>query len=161
LLEAGILAFESHGFEINPAAYILSKTYEFINNYQRKEIIKIIRTLIDREFPLRAFENGSQVPDLAEKLRMLRNELDEEATRIFDALIILLDVANNKITNELIQSKFTALASLIEKLPCSEKKIRVGLSDARSLPLKNDQIDFNTARLRKNWALYKKSIVLV
>ncbi|MEH2280549.1 MAG: Bpu10I family restriction endonuclease [Nostoc sp.] len=142
LLEAGILAFESHGFEINPAAYILSKTYEFINNSQRKEVIKIIRTLINREFPFRVFENATQVPDFAEKLRMLKNELDEEAKRIFDALIILLDVANNKITNEFIQSKFAALASVIEKLPYSEKEIKVGLSDARSLPLKNDQIDF-------------------
>ncbi|MEH2290218.1 DNA methyltransferase [Nostoc sp.] len=142
LLEAGILAFESYGFEINPAACILSKTYEFINHSQRKEVIKIIRTLIDREFPFRIFENGSQVPDLVEKLRMLRNELDEEATRIFDALIILLDVGNNKITNEFIQSKFAALASVIEKLPYSKKEIKVGLSDARSLPLKNDQIDF-------------------
>ncbi|MEH1832022.1 MAG: DNA methyltransferase [Nostoc sp.] len=142
LLEAGILAFEAYGFEINPAAWILSKTYEFINNSQRKEIIKIIKNLIDREFPFRVFENGIQVPDLAEKFRIIKNELDEEATRIFDALIILLDIANNKITNEFIQSKFVDLTSVIEKLPYSEKQIRINLSDARSLPLENDQIDF-------------------
>jgi len=29
LLEAGILEFEAYGFEINPAAWILSKIYEF------------------------------------------------------------------------------------------------------------------------------------
>ena len=142
LLEAGTLGFEAYGFEINPAAWILSKTYEFINNPQRKEVIKIIRNLIDREFPFRILENGSQVLDLAEKSRKIRSELDEEETKIFDALIILLDVANNKITNEFIQSKFTDLTSVIEKLPYSEKQIRVGLSDARSLPLENDQIDF-------------------
>ncbi|WP_199330434.1 Bpu10I family restriction endonuclease [Microcoleus sp. FACHB-68] len=142
LLEAGTLAFEAYGFEINPAAWILSKTYEFINSSKKKEVLKIIRNLIDREFPFRIFENGSQVPDITEKLRNIRSELDEEGTKIFDALIILLDVANNKITNEFIQNKFADLTNVIEKLPYSEKQIKVGLSDARSLPLKNDQIDF-------------------
>lgn len=141
LFEAGILAFEAYGFEINPAAWILSKTYELINNSQRKEVLTDIRNLIDREFPFRIFESSSQVPDLAGKLNRIRNELDEEARKIFDALIILLDVANNRVTNEFIQSKFADLASLIEKLPFSEKQIRVDLADARSLPLKNDQID--------------------
>lgn len=51
-------------------------------------------------------------------------------------------MANNQITNEFIQAKFANLANVIEKLPYSKKPIRVGLSDARSLPLKNDQIDF-------------------
>lgn len=142
LLEASTLEFEAYGFEINPAAWILSKTYEFINNSQRKEVIKVVRNLIDREFPFRIFENGSQVSDLAGRLGRIRSELDEEAAKIFDALIILLDVANHKITNEFIQSKFADLISVIEKLPYSEKQIRVGLFDARSLPLKNNQIDF-------------------
>ena len=142
LLEAGILTFEAYGFEINPAAWILSKMYEFINNSQRREIIKVIRSVIDKEFPFRVFENDSQVLNLAEKLRQIRNALDEEALRVFDALVILLDVENNKITNEFIQSKFADLANVIERLPYSEKQIRLDLSDARSLPLKNDQIDF-------------------
>ncbi|MFB2773321.1 Bpu10I family restriction endonuclease [Pelatocladus sp. BLCC-F211] len=142
LFEAGILAFEAYGFEINPAAWILSKTYELINHSQRKEVLTNIRNLIDREFPFIFFESNSQVPDLAGRLSRIRNELDEEARKIFDALIIILDVANNRVTNEFIQSKFADLASVIEKLPFSEKQIRVDLADARSLPLKNDQIDF-------------------
>lgn len=142
LLEAGVLEFEAYGFEINPAAWILSKTYEFINDSKKKEAIKTIRDLVDREFPLRIFENDSQIQNLSEKLKNIRNELDQETTKVFDALVIILDVANNKITNEFIQSKFVALTSVIEKLPYSKKQIRIGLSDARCLPLKKAQIDF-------------------
>ncbi|HEY9803622.1 MAG TPA: DNA methyltransferase [Leptolyngbyaceae cyanobacterium] len=141
LLEAGTLAFEAYGFEINPAAWILSKTYQFINSFQRKEVLTNIKKLIDREFPFVNFNSGFQVAELG-KLSSIRLKLNEEEVKIFDALIILLDIANNKITNEFVQSKFADLASVIEKLPFSEKQIRVGLSDARSLPLKNDQIDF-------------------
>jgi hypothetical protein len=142
LLEAGILEFEAYGFEINPAAWILSRTYEFINESQKQEAIKTIRNLINREFPFRIFETGSQVHDLSQKIKNIRSELDRETTKIFDALVILLDIANSKITNEFIQSKFTDLTGVIEKFPFSKKQIRVGLSDARSLPLKNEQIDF-------------------
>lgn len=71
LLEAGILELEAYGFEINPAAWILSKIYEFINNYQRKESVKTIRKLIDREFPFIIFDNDVQVQDLDLKLKKL------------------------------------------------------------------------------------------
>ncbi|MGL5064906.1 MAG: DNA methyltransferase [Microcoleus sp.] len=142
LLEAGMFAFEAYGFEINPAAWIISRTYEFINNDRRKDTVKILRKLIDREFPFIIFESSSPVHDLANKLRRIRNELNEESTKLFDVLIIILDLENNIITNECIQSKFADLVNVIEKLPYSEKQIRVELSDARSLPLKNDTIDF-------------------
>lgn len=142
LLEAGTLAFEAYGFEINPAAWILSKTYELINDPQRNESVKIIREIIHREFPLMILENSRQMSDLAQKLRKIRSELNETTIKIFDALVILLDVANNKITNEFIQAKFADLTYVIEKLPYSKKIIRMGLSDARSLPLGNAQIDF-------------------
>ena len=142
LLEASILSFEAYGFEINPAAWILSKTYEFINESQRKKVFNTVRNLIDREFPFRIFEGSGQVPDLPQKLNKIRNELNQIEKKIFDALIILIDIENNKITNEFIQSKFADLVNIIDKLPFSKKQIRVELADARSLPLENDQVDF-------------------
>ncbi len=142
LLEAAMLALEAHGFEVNPAAWILSKTYELINDSQRKEVLTSVKILIDREFLFRVFANDSQVPDLRGKLSSIRHNLDESAKKIFDTLIILLDVANNRITNEFIQSKFADLANVIERLPSSETRVRAELADARSLPLENNQIDF-------------------
>ena len=142
LLEASYLSLEAYGFEINPAAYIMSHTYEFINDSQKKEVLKNLRNIIDQEFPLRIFEVSDQVENLVDKLQNTRNMLPDRSKVLFDALVILLDVCNNKITQEFIQKKFLHLSNIITKLPYSQKRIRVGLSDARSLPLKNNQIDF-------------------
>jgi ubiquinone/menaquinone biosynthesis C-methylase UbiE len=142
LLEASYLSLEAYGFEINPAAYIMSHTYEFINDSQKKEVLKNLRNIIDQEFPLRIFEVSDQVENLVDKLQNTRNMLPDRSKVLFDALVIILDVCNNKITQEFIQKKFSHLSNIITKLPYSQKPIRVGLSDARSLPLKNNQIDF-------------------
>lgn len=142
LLEASYLSLEAYGFEINPAAYIMSHTYEFINDFQKKEVLKNLRNIIDQEFPLRIFEVSDQVENLVDKLQNTRNMLPDRSKVLFDALVIILDVCNNKITQEFIQKKFSHLSNIITKLPYSQKPIRVGLSDARSLPLKNNQIDF-------------------
>ena len=142
LLEASYLSLEAYGFEINPAAYIMSHTYEFINDSQKKEVLKNLRNIVDQEFPLRIFEVSDQVENLVDKLQNTRNMLPDRSKVLFDALVIIFDVCNNKITQEFIQKKFLHLSNIITKLPYSQKRIRVGLSDARSLPLKNNQIDF-------------------
>ncbi|MBD2459346.1 methyltransferase [Nostoc sp. FACHB-87] len=142
LLEAGTLGFKSYGFEINPSALILSKIYEFINNSQRKQVIKVIKNLIDKEFICKICASSNQLSDLAVKLREVRNNLCEEERKLFEALIILLDIGKSNINNEFVQCKFADLTSLIEKLHYSENPIIVALNDARSLPLKNDKIDF-------------------
>ncbi|MEB3281584.1 MAG: DNA methyltransferase [Lyngbya sp.] len=142
LIEAGNLGLEAYAFEINPAAFILSRTYELINNVNRKEAIRKVREKIDTEFPFLLFKNSSPVENLAEKLRKIRIKLDSEAVKIFDALVILLDVNNNTITNEFVQAKFGELVNAIDKFPDSDQTIRVGLSDARSLPLPDKTIDF-------------------
>jgi len=142
LLEASYLSLEAYGFEINPAAYIMSHTYEFINDSQKKEVLKNLRNIIDQEFPLRIFEVSDQVENLVDKLQNTRNMLPDRSKVLFDALVIILDVCKNKISQEFIQKKFSHLSNIITNLPYSQKPIRVGLSDARSLPLKNNQIDF-------------------
>lgn len=142
LLEAGRRGLEAYGFEINPAAWILSKTYELMNDPHKMESVKTIRSAIDREFPFRIFDIDEPVQDWDPKLKKIRNQLNQKETQLFDALIILLDIGNNIITNELIQSKFAGLVGVIENLPESQKPIKVGLSDARFLPLPSDRIDF-------------------
>ncbi|NCR21655.1 MAG: site-specific DNA-methyltransferase [Microcystis aeruginosa L111-01] len=142
LLEASYLSLEAYGFEINPAAYIMSLTYEFINDSQKKEVLKNLRNIIDQEFPLIIFEVSDQVENLVDKLQNTRNMLPDRSKVLFDALVIILDVCKNKITQEFIQKKFSHLSNIITNLPYSQKPIRVGLSDARSLPLENNQIDF-------------------
>jgi hypothetical protein len=120
LLEAGILEFEAYGFEINPAAWILSKTYEFINDIEKKKSVNAIRSLIDKEFPFRIFENGSEVQNLPVKLKEIRNELDKETAKIFDALVIY--ICSFKVNLQLKNWKFLtgllglALWSAVKKI---------------------------------------------
>lgn len=142
LLEAGRLEFETDGFEINPAAYILSKNYEFINNFNRKEAIKTIQEMIDKKKIFEILSNNTNGQNSSEEIKKIRANLDRDAQKIFDALIILLNIGTNRFTNEFLQFKFADLTNLIENLPYSRQKISVNLSDARSLPLKNNQVDF-------------------
>jgi len=142
LLEAGRRGLEAYGFEINPAAFILSKTYEFINDSHRRKSMQILRELIDREFPFRIFAADEPVQDLEQRFNKIRGELNKKEAQLFDALIILLDVENYIITNELIQSKFANLVGAIAGFPESQKSLKVGLSDARSIPIQKDSIDF-------------------
>lgn len=143
LLEAGKSSLEAYGCDLNPAAFLLSKTYEFINNIDRKKIINKIREKLDKEFPYSIFQkNQNEFKNLDERLLILRNGLDKEEQILVDALIILLDIYHNIITNDFIQAKFFHLVNLIENLPYSDKKIKTDLSDARQLSLEDNQIDF-------------------
>ncbi len=142
LLEAGNFGLEAYGFDINPAAWILSSIYELIHNSQRQKIINNLREQIEINFPLKILSNNSTIDNIEEILWQIRRDFDAEYIKVFDALVILLDVANNEITNELIQAKFYHLVNVIEKLPYSNKPIKVGLGDARSLPLSDARVDF-------------------
>ena len=143
LLEAGRLSLEAYGFEINPAAWILSKIYELINRRDRLPLLKQLRENIDREFPLRIFtQTESIASDWERKLKRIGDRLDENAELLLNALIVLLDLGKNNITNELIQGKFFELTKVIEEFPYSEKRIQACLSDARVLLLPDNKIDF-------------------
>ncbi len=143
LLEAGYLSLEAYGCDINPVAWIFGKIYELINQPHKKEILSQVREYLDKEFPIRILlDHEKEVEYLEEKVSKVRDELDENAKLIFDALIILIDGAKSNITNELIQGKFYELVKLIESLPNSNKKITAYLSDARLLPISDNQIDF-------------------
>lgn len=143
LLEAGNFSLEAYGCEINPAAWLLSKSYELINKPHRREILSKVREHLEREFPYRILiDNNNEVKNLEVKISKIRNQLDGDTRIVFDALIILIDAGKNTITNELIQNKFAELAKSIEHLPSSNKVIQAYLSDARSVPLQDSKIDF-------------------
>ena len=142
LLEAGNLGLEAYGFEINPAAWILSRIYELINNTQREKSIHKIKDKLNSKFNSETFNTNIKTSNLLEIIKEIKKDLDKDSTKIFEALVILLDFDKNKITSELIQNKFCNLVNVIEKLPLSQKPIKVGFSDSRCLPLKDSQIDF-------------------
>ncbi len=105
-------------------------------------MIKIVRQQIDTEFPFILFSPSHPVENLAERFSKISSVIDGEAVKIFESLIILLDVDHHAISHDFIQAKFTELVDIIEKFPNSEKPIIACLSDARSLPLPDKTIDF-------------------
>lgn len=143
LLEAVDFSVETYGVEINPAAWILSKTYEFINIADRKNIINQVQQHLKHEFPFQILTNTDKViDDFEDKVNRIKNILNEDAERLFNVLIILLDVANHQITNNFVQNKFFELVRMINNFPLSNNRIKLLLSDCRCIPLADDKIDF-------------------
>ncbi|WP_204105419.1 MULTISPECIES: Bpu10I family restriction endonuclease [Spirulina sp. CCY15215] len=143
LFESGNLSLVAYGFEINPAALLMSKTYEFINKSNKKDIIDRFREKLEREFPVKILIGyGQTIENLEAKIWKIGSELDRETKILFEALIILLDLGKNQITSDFIQKKLFCLVKIIEGLSFSQKAIKVDFSDARQLPIHNDIVDF-------------------
>jgi ubiquinone/menaquinone biosynthesis C-methylase UbiE len=83
------------------------------------------------------------IDNLDEKvIKFKQNIKNEDAETLFNALIILLDITKNKITNNFVQNKFFELEKMMDDLPLSNKNIKSLLSDCRCIPLEDNRIDF-------------------
>lgn len=145
LHEAAAMSLEAYGFEINPAAWCFSKIYEFANTHmdERKRILNEIRCRIYTEFRIVIFSDDPLPADLVEtKIISIGNSISDEAKILCNALVVLLDVYNNPITNSFVQGKFAALAELVKQLPFSDRPVKADLQDARALPLDSESVDF-------------------
>jgi hypothetical protein len=146
LHEAAILSLPAYGFEINPAAWSLSKVYEFTNvpSEMRKLILRELRMKIEDEFPIVIFSDQAlSSGELEERVARIGASISEHAKILCNALVVLLDIHNNHLTNDFVASKFEALAGLVQQLPYSIQKIKADLQDARALPLESEAIDFS------------------
>jgi SAM-dependent methyltransferase len=145
LYEAAMSGLSAYGYEINPSARSFCKLYEFsnISKDDREDTIVELRDMIEAEFPTKLFSEEYLLPDDVEK-RIIRiaESIDERAKILCNALVVLLDVYKNRITNNFVRNKYYALAKLVRSLPYTEALIQADLQDARCLPLKNQCIDF-------------------
>lgn len=149
LYESGCFGLQAFGCELNPAAWILSSTYQLTNIelYERQKIIDSAQAHLEISFPKpMLFDTSlSQNIDIAEFEKAI-SKIYENAECpekiILDALVILLDLANHSLTKERIYNIFFSLCQVIKNLPYSESPIVTLLGDARSLPLAANTIDF-------------------
>ncbi len=145
LYEAAAMALAVFGFEINPSAWSFSKLYEFANMSPaaREEPISELRNKIVEEFPIVIFSDDELPADAVEKKTIrIGQSISDGAKILCNALVVLLDIFNNRISPAFVQGKFTALADLVRRLPYSNKPIKADLQDARALPLGNESVDF-------------------
>jgi len=138
----GLSAF---GFELNPSAWIFSKLYEFANvsRDSREKAILELREKIEAEFPIILFSEEELPPeDVEQRIIRISESINERAKILCNALVVLLDIYNNRISSYFVQGRFFALAELVRSLPYSDGLIKADLQDARSLPLENQSVDF-------------------
>ncbi len=145
LYEAAAMSLAAFGFEINPSAWSFSKLYEFASMppSAREGPISELRGKIEEEFPIILFSNDELAIDaIEEKTIRIGQSISDGGKILCNALVVLLDIFHNRISNDFLQSKFTALAALVRRLPYSSRPIKADLQDARALPLENRSIDF-------------------
>ena len=133
------------GYEIAPSAWSFAKLYEFVNvpSKERDETILELQSTIDAEFPIVIFhEPELSIEEIETRTIRIGESLSERAKILLNALVVVLDTYNNRVTSNFVQSKFAALTKLVRGLSYSEQQIKADLQDARSLPLQSRSIDF-------------------
>lgn len=139
------MSLPAYGFEINPAAWCFSKLYEFTNTDReaRRIVLKELRQRINAEFPIILFTDDNLDAEVVEsKIISIGSSINDHAKILCNALVVLLDVYNNPLTNGFVQGQFNALAELVTQLPFSDQPIKADLQDARALPLESESVDF-------------------
>lgn len=149
LYESACFGLRAFGYEVNPAAWILSRTYELINlqKAEREELIKTVLIKIEEHFPAaELFEAPELIKLEIEKFKKALSNIYEKVEFyeiiILDALVILLDLANKNLTINHIHNTLAKLCQVILMLPYSKEPITTLLCDARNLSLETDAIDF-------------------
>ncbi len=145
LYEAAAMSLPAYGFEINPAAWCFSKLYELTNTdrEERRQIINELRESLNKQFPFILFADDQLDDNVVEtKIASIGNLISDRAKILCNALVVLLDVYNNPITNSLVHGKVHALAELVSRLPYTNQPIKADLQDARALPLDAGSVDF-------------------
>ena len=145
LYEACKIGLPAFGYEIAPSAWCFSKIYEFANVplAERDETISELGDKIEAEFPMEVFFGRERsFEEFESKVIHIGESVSDRARILLGALVVILDVYNNRVTNDIIQSKFLSLGELVKGLPFSDLQIKADLQDARSLPLPNQSVDF-------------------
>jgi len=150
LLEAARMDLAATGYEINPAAAILARTYELTNirESKREKIISNVESSLESAFsrnePL--FEgNGIEsegAEDSHSRFKRIVDSCTEPEQFILETLILTSRIGEREIGDRKVWKEWNKLKSIISSLPHTEKEIRVQLSDARELTLPQSSVDF-------------------
>lgn len=144
LYEAGLTNLQAIGIELNPAAYLLSKTYELINlnpNELAGHLASFISN-IKNTFLISSPLDTSIVFDYDSKIEELKDKLNNVEKVLLNAFVILLNIDDEKISITKIDSALSKISIAVRDFPHSDKPIRIFLGDSRDIPLDNETIDF-------------------
>ena len=137
LYECARRGLSAYGIELNASAYLMAKIYEFVNvsNKDREKLI----SRIDLQMAELSKMDGDA--SLNQIVKVAKTDKDAHVRIVLSALVVLLDVYNNKMSHELIEKKWNGLKGILLGLPQSEKEIKVEMGDARQMSLKDGRVD--------------------
>ncbi|MFL5807854.1 MAG: DNA methyltransferase, partial [Roseiflexaceae bacterium] len=138
LYEAAHFGNAACGVELNPSAWILSRIYQLMNyDVQRRDmLLRGVKESIISRFPepelLYSSNDAIDVEQFREDVQFIGDRLSEDERIIFDVFVILLDIANNRVTLKHIHDTFYRIRALLQRLPFCSKSVIAFLADARS-----------------------------
>ena len=137
LYECARRGLSAYGIELNASAYLMAKVYEFVNvsNKDREKVVSRIDSLIVDSFKTDGEASLRQIVNVA------KDDKDTRTRIVLSALVVLLDVYNNQISQELIEKKWNGLKGILLNLPQSVNEIKVEMGDARHMSLKDGCVD--------------------
>lgn len=136
LLEAASLGLAACAFEINPAAWLLTRVYTLCNLSDRE------REGALRAVNIRTYQLWRLAQDQIERGMQDLAACDGPSGIVAGALIILMDLFQNKITRGHCEKILHRLTETVRELPFSDKPLRAELADARAVPLPAGLVDF-------------------
>lgn len=149
LHEAALQGLPVHGFELNPAGWILSRVYQFINKSpkQRSIILEAVLEKLSTVYPSPDLFGQRANPsialtDFSETVSSLLSAATDDERVFLEAMVVLLDVHNKYLSVKLLYDCYYKLARLVRLLPQRNTPISAKLADARRLPLETNSIDF-------------------
>lgn len=149
LCEAGLYELEVIGIELNPAAYILSRTYELINLGPQKtdKVLDSFISKIRNAFPEpEILKDDTEIifthDDFASIISAIRDDAPKEEGFILDAFVILLDINSNPVTPIHIYSALHKVINAVRRFPHSKQRILAMLGDSRDMPIDDGVVDF-------------------
>ncbi len=147
LVEAARLGFPVHGYEVNPAAFLLGRVYELCNlaAAERRDLLEEAEAILTRARPA-AFElplfpreaDAVSLPDSGSD--WVRASSNPRVRILLEALLVLLD-GDGAGDNE-FASTWSTIREIVVSLPLTKTSVHALLGDARLLSLPDGAIGF-------------------
>ncbi len=137
LAEAARLGLRASAFEINPAAWLLTRVYTLCNvpdTERETALAALLHLLAD------LWKKGDA--DMVQRgLQNLAKE-DGPSGIVAGAFVILLDLFENRLSRERCNKVFPKLAQSVRDLPFSTEPLQAVRGDARAMPLPDASVGF-------------------
>lgn len=154
LYESARKKLTCYGAEINPAAVVFSRSYEFVNldKEERSKLVlktkKIIEEALPRLTRSTLFSHEEKSGDNSITERIFRELIQKSTEDSYVNNILLNSIirfyslkSRNKTVSDRLLLAFNQHVTIINSLPYSQKPCKIYLADARELPNQNSSVD--------------------